>query len=104
MGTLGSWSWVGSFHTGGANFLLGDGSVRFLDAGVPAATLRQLSTISGGESVSPQSNLEDRSVRVSIACTEVSHEQAASSFSWHREGRHPQTASHRQGPRLRPLR
>src|SRR5262249_24099685 len=32
------------------------------------------------------------------------HEQAASSFRRSREGRHPQTAPHRQGPRVRPLR
>jgi len=32
------------------------------------------------QTVLPQSNLEKRLVRVSITCTEVSHEQAASSF------------------------
>src|ERR1700677_1789057 len=42
--------------------------------------------------VLPQSKLEKRSVRVSITCTEVSHEQAASSLCWYREGRDPQTA------------
>ena len=56
------------------------------------------------ESVLPQSNLEERSVRVSITRTEVHHEQAASSLRRHREGRHPQTAPRRQGPHLGPLR
>ncbi len=54
--------------------------------------------------VLPQSNLEERSVRVSITATEVHHEHAASSLSRHREGRHPQEAPHRQGSGLGPLR
>src|SRR5277367_454248 len=51
--------------------------------------------------VLPQSNLEKRFVRVSITCTEVSHEQAASFLSRSRKSRHHQTAPHRQGPRFR---
>ena len=40
-----------SFHTGGVNALLGDGSVRFVTASVPAATFAALVTRSGGETV-----------------------------------------------------
>jgi prepilin-type N-terminal cleavage/methylation domain-containing protein/prepilin-type processing-associated H-X9-DG protein len=38
-----------SMHTGGANFVLGDGSVRFISSGVNPATYQALSTIGGGE-------------------------------------------------------
>jgi prepilin-type N-terminal cleavage/methylation domain-containing protein/prepilin-type processing-associated H-X9-DG protein len=40
-----------SWHTGGANALFGDGSVRFLRDSVPAATVIALVTRAGGESV-----------------------------------------------------
>src|SRR3972149_6027582 len=54
--------------------------------------------------VLPQSNLEERSVWVSITPTEVHDEQAASSLQRRREGGHPQAVPARQGPELGPLR
>jgi prepilin-type N-terminal cleavage/methylation domain-containing protein/prepilin-type processing-associated H-X9-DG protein len=39
----------GSFHTAGANFVLCDGSVRFLRETLPYATLKAMSTIAGEE-------------------------------------------------------
>jgi prepilin-type N-terminal cleavage/methylation domain-containing protein/prepilin-type processing-associated H-X9-DG protein len=41
-----------SRHTSGANFLLGDGSVRFITGGVNPTTYQALSTIAGGENLS----------------------------------------------------
>ena len=38
-----------SFHDGGANFLFADGSVRFLKASIPAASMVGLVTANGGE-------------------------------------------------------
>ncbi len=38
-----------AFHTGGAHFLFGDGSVRFISSSVDGATYQSLGTISGGE-------------------------------------------------------
>jgi prepilin-type N-terminal cleavage/methylation domain-containing protein/prepilin-type processing-associated H-X9-DG protein len=38
-----------SRHTGGVNILLADGSVRFVDNGIPLATWQAISTIDGGE-------------------------------------------------------
>jgi prepilin-type N-terminal cleavage/methylation domain-containing protein/prepilin-type processing-associated H-X9-DG protein len=38
-----------SMHTGGANFLFGDGSVHFLSSGIDGKTYEYLATIAGGE-------------------------------------------------------
>src|SRR5438132_589799 len=38
-----------SLHTGGANFLFGDGSVHFLSSGIDPNTYQYLCTIAGGE-------------------------------------------------------
>src|SRR5690606_27003266 len=48
-GRLGDWGRVGSLHTGGAQFAMGDGSVRFVRESVPAAVMRAWSTIAAGE-------------------------------------------------------
>jgi hypothetical protein len=47
-GRLGDWGRVGSFHTGGAQFAMGDGSIRFVKETVSAATLLQISRIADG--------------------------------------------------------
>ena len=41
-----------SFHPGGVNVLMGDGSVRFLKDSVNPITLRALVSLSGGEVIS----------------------------------------------------
>jgi prepilin-type processing-associated H-X9-DG protein len=40
---------VGSFHTGGAHVLMGDGAVRFLSENISMRTFQALSTREGGE-------------------------------------------------------
>ena len=40
---------IGSFHQGGANVLMADGSIRTLDSGTPAAAVRAMATIDAGD-------------------------------------------------------
>jgi len=47
-GRLGDWGRVGSMHTGGANFAMGDGSVRFVSETVPATTLKLFALVADG--------------------------------------------------------
>jgi hypothetical protein len=47
-GQLGSWSWVGSNHPGGANITLGDGATRFISQTTDFTILTRLSRISDG--------------------------------------------------------
>ena len=44
-----------SYHPGGVNILLGDGSVRFIKDSVSGVAWRALSTIAGGEVISSDS-------------------------------------------------
>jgi prepilin-type N-terminal cleavage/methylation domain-containing protein/prepilin-type processing-associated H-X9-DG protein len=46
---------VSSFHTGGANFAFGDGSVRFISYSINPQTLTNLSTRTGGEVIDDSS-------------------------------------------------
>ncbi len=47
-GRLGDWGRVGSLHTSGAHFAMGDGSVRFVSETIPAATLALMAAMSDG--------------------------------------------------------
>jgi prepilin-type processing-associated H-X9-DG protein len=40
-----------SFHTGGCNFLLGDGSTRFVKESIEGATFRAFASRGGGETL-----------------------------------------------------
>jgi prepilin-type N-terminal cleavage/methylation domain-containing protein/prepilin-type processing-associated H-X9-DG protein len=51
-GRLGDWGRAGSMHTGGVNFALGDGSVRFLKQTLSVTILAQLSLMGDGQSPS----------------------------------------------------
>lgn len=48
-GRLGDWSTVGSLHTGGAQVVLGDGSVRFISENIDATTRNRLAYIADGQ-------------------------------------------------------
>jgi prepilin-type N-terminal cleavage/methylation domain-containing protein/prepilin-type processing-associated H-X9-DG protein len=48
-----NWLPFGSNHSGGANFALADGSVRFINESASFSTLQALATVAGGESVAP---------------------------------------------------
>jgi prepilin-type N-terminal cleavage/methylation domain-containing protein len=50
-GNNGSKRAFGSFHVGGVQFVLGDGSVRFISSNINAPTLIALCTVAGGEIV-----------------------------------------------------
>ncbi|QDT32337.1 DUF1559 domain-containing protein [Thalassoglobus polymorphus] len=51
VGNLNSWGQVGSLHTGGAQFTLADGSVRFISENIDLATLRNLGNMADGNTV-----------------------------------------------------
>ena len=54
-GRLGSWSWAGSLHPGGANALRGDGSVVFLKESTDLTVLSKLSYMAEGGVLSSDS-------------------------------------------------
>jgi len=51
-----AWNWwpFGSFHPGGAQFVYGDGHVHFLDETIDFDVYQSLSTMAGGETISPE--------------------------------------------------
>jgi prepilin-type N-terminal cleavage/methylation domain-containing protein/prepilin-type processing-associated H-X9-DG protein len=51
VGRVGSWSWPGSLHPTGCNFLYGDGSVRFTAENTARSTMNQLAAIGDGAAI-----------------------------------------------------
>lgn len=47
-GRLGSWSYSGSLHVGGAHYVLGDGAVRFISENLDSTVRRNLAIMSDG--------------------------------------------------------
>jgi prepilin-type processing-associated H-X9-DG protein len=43
---------MGSFHPGGCNFVMGDGSVHFVSEEIDLPIYKQLGTVAGGEPAS----------------------------------------------------
>jgi prepilin-type processing-associated H-X9-DG protein len=54
VGRLGSWSWMGSLHPGGANCCFADGSVRFLSEDLDTTTLSHLAAMADGQTISDE--------------------------------------------------
>ena len=50
-GKLASWAYSGSLHTGGAHYLLADGSVRFISENIDTVTRQRLAYMSDGQVV-----------------------------------------------------
>jgi prepilin-type processing-associated H-X9-DG protein len=50
-GLMFNWLPFGSFHSGGANFMLADGSVTFISDSITLDLYRKLATVNGGEPV-----------------------------------------------------
>lgn len=48
VGRLGDWGRVGSYHSGGAQFAMGDASVRFVRESIPATVLEKIAMMSDG--------------------------------------------------------
>ncbi len=48
IGRLTNWGYAGSLHSGGSQFAMGDGSVRFVGENAPKALLEQMSNIADG--------------------------------------------------------
>jgi prepilin-type N-terminal cleavage/methylation domain-containing protein/prepilin-type processing-associated H-X9-DG protein len=48
-----NWLPFGSYHSGGANFAMADGSTRFISDAIPLSTLQALATVADGETIPP---------------------------------------------------
>ena len=47
-GRVGSWSWAGSHHPGGCNFVFADGSVQFINEDTPLPVMERLAVMADG--------------------------------------------------------